>query len=92
MRCNQMFDVGVWQAVGLGGQVIQGHPGLDLVLVARDLTPVGIGPSLGNGNAAPAILWTAVMPAIAAADPRFAGDEAAFCAAYGANAYAPDLH
>jgi len=83
--CEQLHDVGVWQAVGLGGQVIQGHPGLDLVIVAKNLTPGGTGPS------APALLWDAVRPAIIDADPTFAGDEAAFCAAYGANQYAPDL-
>jgi hypothetical protein len=36
-------------------------------------------------------LWGPVRPAVIAADPRFAGDEAAFCAAYGASRYAPDL-
>jgi hypothetical protein len=75
----------VWQAVGLGGQVIQGHPGLDLVIVAKNLTPGGTGPS------APALLWDAVRPAVIDADPTFAGDEAAFCAVYGSNQYAPDL-
>ena len=37
------------------------------------------------------LLWDAVRPAVVAADPRFQGDEAGFCAAYGANRYAPDL-
>ncbi len=83
--CKQQYDVGVWQAVGLQGQVIQGHPGLDLVIVVRDLTPLDTGPS------APGILWNAVRPAVIAADPKFKGDEASFCAAYGGNAYAPDL-
>jgi len=82
--CAQAFDVGVWQAVGLGGQVIQGHPGLDLVLVVRDLTP------LGGGQDAPILLWDAVRAAVIRADPVYAGDEAAFCGAYAANAYAPD--
>jgi hypothetical protein len=31
-----------------------------------------------------------VRPALVAEDPLYAGDEEAFCAAYGANAYAPD--
>jgi len=83
--CAIQRDVGVWQAVGLGGQVIQGHPGLDLVVVGRDLTPLGSGPS------APAILWDALRPAVIAADPQFRNNEAAFCQAYGANTYAPDL-
>jgi hypothetical protein len=84
--CAQTYDVGVWNAVGLGGQNIQGHPGLDLVIVAKDLTPTDTGPT------APGILWDAVRPAIVAADPSYRGDDSAFCAAYGANAYAPDLH
>src|SRR4029079_2773541 len=88
--CAQPLDVGVWQAVGLGGQLIQGHPGLEMVIIARDTTPLLTGPQLGSGMAAPTIVWDAVRPAVIAADPRFAGDDAAFCAAYGANAYAPD--
>jgi hypothetical protein len=32
-----------------------------------------------------------VRLAVIAGDPRFKGDEAAFCAAYGSNTYAPDL-
>jgi hypothetical protein len=83
--CSQQYDVGVWQAVGLNGQVIQGHRGLDMVVIARDVTPFASGPS------APGILWDAVRPAVIAADPKFHGDEAAFCAAYGSNGYAPDL-
>jgi CubicO group peptidase (beta-lactamase class C family) len=84
--CSQPYDVGVWNAVGLGGQNIQGHPGLDLVIVVKDLTPSDTGPT------APGILWDAVRPAIVAADPKYRGDDSAFCAAYSANAYAPDLH
>jgi hypothetical protein len=83
--CAQPLDVGVWQAVGLAGQVIQGHRGLDMVVIVRDLTPLGSGPS------APGILWDAVRPAVIAADPKYQGDEAAFCAAYGGNTYAPDM-
>ena len=84
--CEQQFDVGVWQAVGLGGQVIQGHPGLDMVIVVKNLTPVESGPS------APGKLWDAVRRAVIDADPNFPGDEAGFCAEYGANRYAPNLH
>ncbi len=88
--CSAPLDVGVWQAVGLGGQLIQAHPGLEMLIIARDTTPLG-GPQLGTGNAAPKIVWDAVRPAVVAADPKYAGDDAAFCAAYGGNAYAPDL-
>jgi CubicO group peptidase (beta-lactamase class C family) len=77
--CEQTHDVGVWQAVGLGGQLIQGHPGLDLVIAARNDAAGGAG------------LWSALIPAVAKADPMFAGDTAAFCEAYSANEYAPDL-
>ncbi len=80
--CTQQFDVGVWYALGLGGQVITGHRGLDLVIAAKDLNAVGLD--------APQ-LWDAVRPAVVAMDQTFPGDEAAFCAAYDASDYAPDL-
>ncbi len=80
--CAQQYDVGVWYALGLGGQVITGHRGLDLVIAAKDLNAAGID--------APQ-LWDAVRPAVVAQDPRFQGDEDAFCAAYDASDYAPDL-
>ncbi|HEV7733579.1 MAG TPA: hypothetical protein VGR62_15540 [Candidatus Binatia bacterium] len=80
--CTQQYDVGVWYALGLGGQVITGHRGLDLVIAAKDLNAVGLD--------APD-LWEAVRPAVVAADPTFHGDDAAFCAAYDASDYAPDL-
>jgi Beta-lactamase len=83
--CEQPFDVGVWQAVGFQGQVIQGHPGLDLLIAAHDVTPLATGPT------APGVLWDAVLPAIVAADPVYRGNRQAFCAAYGGNGYAPDL-
>ena len=79
--CKQKYDVGVWSAQGLGGQFIVGHPGLDLVIVAKDYT----------GGTGPAGLFNAVRPAIVALDPTYKGDDAAFCKAYGAGDYAPDL-
>lgn len=84
--CAQTYDVGVWQSVAGFGKVIQGHPGLDLVLVGWDVTPDDFFamPSAG-------ILWDAVKPAVIAADATYAGNEAGFCAAYGSNRYAPDL-
>ncbi len=84
-RCQQLFDVGVWNAVGLGGQVIQGHPGLDMVIVATNLTP------LDTGMRAPSRLWDAVKRAVIETDPLYAGDEEAFCQAYGSNRHALDL-
>lgn len=83
--CAQRYDVGVWNAIGYGGQIIQGHPGLDMVMVAFNLTP------LDTGLNASARLWDAVRPAVVAVDPRFQGNEAAFCSAYGHNDYAPEL-
>lgn len=79
--CEQRYDVGVWYALGLGGQVIIGHRALDLVLVAKDLDDVG-----GAGA-----LWDSVRRGLVAHDPTFRGDEEAFCAAYDASEYAPDL-
>jgi hypothetical protein len=78
--CAQEFDDGVWFASGTGGHFIVGHPGLDMLLVAKDLD--------GSG---PQLMWTAVRPALVALDPVFRGDEEAFCRAYGSNSYAPDL-
>lgn len=79
--CEQKFDVGSWSAQGLGGQFIVGHPGLDLVLVAKNY----------SGGGGPAGLWDAVRPALLAMDETYEGDNAAFCAAYAAGDYAPDL-
>lgn len=76
--CEQEYDVGVWQAVGFMGMVIQGHPGLDMVLVVKSEALGGAG------------LWPAVLPAVVAKDPVYAGDQTAFCEAYEANRHAPD--
>ncbi|MDG2307583.1 MAG: hypothetical protein P8R42_23600 [Candidatus Binatia bacterium] len=79
--CDQELDVGVWTANGAGGQLIMGHPGLDMVLVVKNLGSSSFGGSL----------WGPLRPALVAEDPRFQGDEEAFCAAYAAAGYAPDL-
>jgi hypothetical protein len=84
--CDQKYDVGVWNAEGLGGQLIQGHRGLDLVIVARDAQPGGTGPGTAKQ------VWDAVRMAVIKGDPMFKGDEMGFCTAYGGNNYAPDLH
>jgi hypothetical protein len=78
--CEQRYDVGVWYALGLRGQVIIGHRALDLVIVAKNL-----------GDARSTVPWDAVRRALVARDPTFQGDEAVFCAAYDASEYAPDL-
>jgi hypothetical protein len=79
-NCEQDYDVGVWNAVGAGGQFVQGHRGLDMVIVGKDWD---------SNSGSP--LWEVVRPALTAADPTFAGDDVALCAAYGSGAYAPDL-
>jgi hypothetical protein len=84
--CDQMYDVGVFNAEGLGGQLIQGHRGLDIVIAARNVQPGGAGPGTAK------TVWEAVKGAVIAGDPMFKGDETSFCKAYGSNNYAPDLH
>jgi hypothetical protein len=79
--CTQQYDSGAWAANGAGGQLIVGHPGLDMVLISKN---AGLGAGFGA-------LWSEVRPALVALDPTFRGDEDAFCEAYGNNAYAPDL-
>lgn len=81
--CDQEYDVGGWSASGLNGMHIVGHPGLDMVLVAKQA-----GLDVRNGFQS---VWPTMRPALIALDPTFAGDEKAFCEAYGNNAYAPDL-
>jgi hypothetical protein len=80
-KCEQKYDTGVFSAQGLGGQFIIGHPGLDMVLTIKDYS--GMGGPMG--------FWAKIMPAVAALDPMYKGDEKAFCAAYGSGDYAPDL-
>ena len=79
--CEQTYDIGVWSAQGLGGQFIVGHPGLDLVIVAKNY----------SGGDGPAGLWNSVRPALVALDPKYKGDDAGFCKAYSAGDYAPGL-
>ena len=79
-NCDQENDVGVWSAIGAGGQFIVGHRGLDMVVVGKNWSNSG-------GEA----LWDLVLPAVVAGDPKFMGDQEAFCEAYAKGAYAPDL-
>jgi hypothetical protein len=60
--CAQKFDVGSWSAQGLGGQLILGHPGLDMVILAKDCC----GPVLLRGDDA------VTRPPAAAADAGIA--------------------
>jgi hypothetical protein len=80
MSCDQKYDVGAFSARGMGGQFIDVHRGLDLVVVGKNW---------GEGNIQGP--WGAVRPALVALDPMFKGDEQAFCAAYSKGDYAPDL-
>ncbi|MFT3927735.1 MAG: hypothetical protein QM778_34730 [Myxococcales bacterium] len=79
--CVQQYDVGVYSAQGAGGQFIVMHPGLDLVIVAKNY----------NVEYGPFNLWEKVRPAVIALDPVYKDRPDAFCAAYGAGNYAPDL-
>jgi hypothetical protein len=56
-----------------------------MVIVSRDSD------AIGSGTFGPRNTWDAVRAAVINADPMFAGNESAFCTAYGANQYAPDL-
>jgi hypothetical protein len=78
--CEQVFDAGVFAAVGLQGQVIAGHPGLDLVLVTKN-----------SGTAFVSTHWDLIRRALVEHDPVYPGDEDAFCEAYASGEYAPDL-
>jgi hypothetical protein len=82
--CTQKYDVGVFQAVGLGGQIIQGHRGLDLVVVARNMG--------GSGPGSESAIWNLIRPAVVGGDPKYMGDDTSFCNDYGSNNYAPDMH
>jgi hypothetical protein len=82
--CDQAHDVGVWLAYGTQGQHIVGHRGLDLVLVNKYARA-------DDGTDLPFFtVWKQVRKALVAADPTYAGDEAAFCRDYAAGRYAPD--
>jgi len=85
-ECGQQFDVGMWYAAGYNGQYIFGHPGLDMVVVAKNLDVVTQDPRVSITE-----FSLPLLRAVAALDPTFAGDEAGFCEAYGANRHAPDL-
>lgn len=80
-NCVQMYDVGVFGGVGFGGQIVAVHKALDLAIVTRD----------AGGTAFLTTPWDMVRPALVAADPQYPGDDEAFCAAYSAAEYAPDL-
>ncbi|GAB5453556.1 MAG: hypothetical protein Hals2KO_38840 [Halioglobus sp.] len=79
--CEQTYDVGAWSSLGAGGQNITVHRGLELVIVTRNAGPAAF----------VSAAWDLMRSALIARDPVYAGDEAAFCAAYRAGDYAPDL-
>lgn len=78
--CEQVFDAGVFAAVGYEGQIIAGHPGLDLVLVTKN-----------SGTGFVSTPWDLIRRALVEHDTTYPGDEDAFCEAYAAGEYAPDL-
>ncbi|NQX88680.1 MAG: hypothetical protein HRT77_08440 [Halioglobus sp.] len=79
--CLQPEDVGVFLAAGAGGQLIAGHRALELVIVTRN----------AGATAFLNAPWDLIRRALVAHDPVYKGDEAAFCQAYRAGEYAPDL-
>lgn len=90
-RCD--WDVGTWEANGIGGQLIIGHKGLDMVVVARNW---------GDGFDTGESLWEQIVPAIVAYDPIYCYRQDAtadekqqkirdFCREYSKNRHAPDL-
>lgn len=83
-------DIGVTWAAGAGGQKTSIHRGLDLVITVRDdaASPDGGDPGTFEGHKR---VWNLIRPALVALDPKFSGDEEAFCAAYQRSAYAADL-
>ena len=79
--CLQTYDVGVFGGLGLGGQNIAAHRGLDLVIVTRN---AGVTATLSTP-------WDLIRAALIEHDPVYAGDEDAFCKAYREGDHAPDL-
>jgi hypothetical protein len=80
-NCHPTYDIGNYSCQGLGGQFAIGHPGLDLVLTIKNF----------SGMDGPMGFWNKIRPALVALDPKYQGDETAFCKDYGAGEYAPDL-
>lgn len=78
---DERYDIGLAWAAGVGGQRVSLHRGLDLVITVRD-------DSTNEGHKR---VWNAMRPALVALDPRYASDEAGFCAAYQRSQYAPTL-
>jgi CubicO group peptidase (beta-lactamase class C family) len=92
------YDIGVFWADGAGGQFTYVHRGLDLVMVimddeaAQENDPEA--QKRGEANVTGLEyhrMWRLVRPALIAMDPKFKGNEAAFCRAYRSGSYAPDL-
>ena len=95
---DHRYDDGVFWADGAGGQFTYVHRGLDLVIVTRDDEngQKGDPQSAERGRANPTGLefhrmWRLLRPALIAMDPKFRGNQAAFCKAYREGTYAPDL-
>jgi CubicO group peptidase (beta-lactamase class C family) len=91
-------DDGIFWGDGAGGNFTEIHRGLDMVLVVKnDETAQKSDPKsqqIGSANVTGLEYhrtWRIVRPALVAADPRFKGDEKAFCSAYRQGTYAPDL-
>ena len=81
-RSDGALDIGVFYASGSQGQVITGHPGLDLVMTVRNQGTMGA--------PGPTMIWDVVMPALVEEDPKFKGDIDGFCKEYSSSKYAPN--
>ena len=85
------YDVGLTWAAGAGGQRIAVHRGLDLVITVRD-DAISVDGEESGAFEGHKRVWSLIRPALVALDPKFEGDEAAFCDAYRRSRYAPDLY
>jgi hypothetical protein len=95
---NNRYDDGLFWADGAGGNFTYVHRGLDLVIVTRDdeAAQANDPESQERGKNNPGGLeyhrmWRLLRPSLIAMDPRYKGNEAAFCKAYRESTYAPDL-
>ena len=91
------YDDGVFWADGAGGQFTYVHRGLDLVIVTRDDEAAQKddpeSQERGKDNVTGLEyhrMWRLLRPSLIALDPRYKGNEAAFCKAYRESTYAPD--
>ncbi len=79
--CQQSGDMGIWEAVGLGGHYIVGHPALDMVFVIKNAG------AIADFSGPPGKVWQAIRYALLAIEDDFEGNEEAFCTSYSLGLY-----